>query len=175
MQGAGQAQAKPSCPRLLSHEQEMGWRRERACMRRSTTAASETVRAKTEMQSSARHARTTPVVDTRPTVGFMPTQPQKCAGTRPGPNTQASHCSAMAVQSCSYLCSSLSPHDAPDIGCCTAWQAARICKELGSNRRAENCGGVGEGDEGKFMHEYCPRSWERVSCMEAVLGTRGEG
>jgi hypothetical protein len=55
-------------------------------MMRSTRAASETVRAKTEMQSSARQARTTPVVDTRPTVGFMPTQPQKCAGTRPDTN-----------------------------------------------------------------------------------------
>ena len=54
-------------------------------MMRSTAAASGTERAKTVAQSSARQARTTPVLDTRPTVGLMPTHPQKCAGTRPAP------------------------------------------------------------------------------------------
>lgn len=51
-------------------------------------AASETVRAKTVTQSRALHARTTPVVETLPTVGLMPTQPQKCAGTRPAQTAQ---------------------------------------------------------------------------------------
>ena len=52
-------------------------------MMRSTSAASGTLRANTDAQSSARHALTIPVDDTLPTVGLMPTQPQKCAGTRP--------------------------------------------------------------------------------------------
>ena len=52
-------------------------------MMRTTTAASGTQRAKTDTQSSERQAGTTPSVDVRPTVGLMPTQPQKCAGTRP--------------------------------------------------------------------------------------------
>ena len=69
--------------------------RARACMMRTTTAASGTVRAKTDTQSSERHAGTTPSVDVRPTVGLMPTQPQKCAGTRPACQH---HCQKHAAQ-----------------------------------------------------------------------------
>ena len=56
----------------------------RACIRRATSAPSSTQRAKTEGQSRLRQAGTTPVVEKRPTVGLMPTQPQKCPGTLPG-------------------------------------------------------------------------------------------
>jgi len=52
-------------------------------MRRATTAPSSTQREKMEMQSRALQAGTTPVVEKRPTVGLMPTQPQKCPGTLP--------------------------------------------------------------------------------------------
>ena len=68
---------------LAWSQQARAGRWARACMMRTTTAASGTVRAKTDTQSSERHAGTTPSVDVRPTVGLMPTQPQKCAGTRP--------------------------------------------------------------------------------------------
>lgn len=65
--------------RRKAHRHEM-----RACIRRATSAPSSTQRAKTEGQSRLRQAGTTPVVEKRPTVGLMPTQPQKCPGTLPG-------------------------------------------------------------------------------------------
>ena len=57
------------------------WGRTRASL--VTVAASSTVCAKTETQSSDAHAGTTPAVDSRPTVGLMPTHPLNIAGTRP--------------------------------------------------------------------------------------------
>lgn len=48
-------------------------------------AASSTVSAKTDTQSSVRHAGTTPRVGTSPSEGFSPTMLFKAAGTRPEP------------------------------------------------------------------------------------------
>ena len=53
------------------------------CIMRATRAPSATLRANTETQSRLRQACTTPVVEKRPTVGLIPTQPQKCPGTLP--------------------------------------------------------------------------------------------
>ena len=47
--------------------------------------ASSTVSAKTETQSSVRHAGTTPAVETTPRLGFSPTMLPSAAGTRPDP------------------------------------------------------------------------------------------
>lgn len=52
-------------------------------MMRATAAPSEMFCANTVTQSSALAAGTTPRVDSRPTVGLMPTQPLNMAGTRP--------------------------------------------------------------------------------------------
>src|SRR5687768_12735002 len=49
------------------------------------SSASATVSAKTETQSSVRHAGTTPVVLSQPRVGFSPTILLNAAGTRPEP------------------------------------------------------------------------------------------
>ena len=82
----------------------------RACIRRATSAPSSTQRAKTEGQSRLRQAGTTPVVEKRPTVGLMPTQPQKCPGTLPGTCrcralrwllARASHVLAFSLSLCS--------------------------------------------------------------------------
>ena len=54
-------------------------------MTRNAVIASSTVKAKTETQSSERHAGTTPVVETRPRLGFRPTILLNMAGTRPDP------------------------------------------------------------------------------------------
>lgn len=54
-------------------------------MSATASAASPTLRANTVTQSSAAHAGTTPRVDSRPSVGLMPTQPLYPAGTRPEP------------------------------------------------------------------------------------------
>ena len=51
----------------------------------NTRAASATVSAKIDTQSSERQAGTTPRVDSRPRVGFQPTMLLKPAGTRPEP------------------------------------------------------------------------------------------
>ncbi len=47
--------------------------------------ASSTVSANTEMQSSVRHAGTTPAVETAPRLGFRPTMLPRPAGMRPEP------------------------------------------------------------------------------------------
>src|SRR3954471_24179461 len=54
-------------------------------MSESTSAASATVSASTDTQSMLRQAGTTPLVPTRPGVGFRPTMLLKPAGTRPEP------------------------------------------------------------------------------------------
>ncbi len=51
----------------------------------ATVAASVTVRAKIETQSSDRQAGTTPLVLSQPRVGLSPTRLLKAAGTRPDP------------------------------------------------------------------------------------------
>ena len=51
----------------------------------STAAASSTVKAKIDTQSSERQAGTTPAVEMRPRVGLRPTTLQKAAGIRPDP------------------------------------------------------------------------------------------
>src|SRR5262249_58282241 len=47
--------------------------------------ASSVVKAKSETQSSDRHAGTTPTFDTKPRLGFSPTMLLSPAGTRPEP------------------------------------------------------------------------------------------
>src|SRR5580658_9851493 len=54
-------------------------------MTEATKAASATVRARIETQSSVRQAGTMPVVENQPRVGFRPTILLKPAGTRPEP------------------------------------------------------------------------------------------
>jgi hypothetical protein len=54
-------------------------------MTESTAEASSVVRANTDMQSSVRHAGTTPAVDTSPRLGLRPTMLFNIAGTRPEP------------------------------------------------------------------------------------------
>src|SRR5260221_548250 len=54
-------------------------------MTESTCAASSTLSAKMETQSSVRHAGTTPLAPTRPGVGLRPTTWLNAAGTRPDP------------------------------------------------------------------------------------------
>ena len=51
----------------------------------ATAAASSTVSAKTDTQSSERQAGTTPAVLRRPRLGFSPTMLLNAAGTRPEP------------------------------------------------------------------------------------------
>src|SRR3546814_4150928 len=51
----------------------------------ATLSASATVSAKTDTQSSVRHAGTTPRVLSQPLVGLSPTMLLKPAGTRPEP------------------------------------------------------------------------------------------
>src|SRR5271170_954739 len=51
----------------------------------STAAASAAVNAKTDTQSSERHAGTTPLVLNSPRVGLSPTRLLNAAGTRPDP------------------------------------------------------------------------------------------
>src|SRR5258705_9225048 len=51
----------------------------------ATRAASSQVNAKTDGQSSDRHAGTTPLVDNSPRLGFSPTRLLNAAGTRPDP------------------------------------------------------------------------------------------
>ena len=54
-------------------------------MTESTAEASSVVSANTDMQSSVRHAGTTPAVETRPRLGLRPTMLLNMAGMRPDP------------------------------------------------------------------------------------------
>src|SRR6185295_20256429 len=70
-------------------------------------AASSAVSAKMEMQSSDRHAGTTPLMPMRPRVGFSPTMLQKPAGTRPDP--------AVSVPSAKLTCPSATATAEPEL------------------------------------------------------------
>ena len=59
-----------------------------ACMIPAMKAPSSTLREKMDTQSRLREAGTAPMVESRPLVGFIPTHPQKPAGTRPMPYSQ---------------------------------------------------------------------------------------
>ena len=64
---------------------EYGSAGSRPAMAATTIQASPTSLASTDTQSSERQAGTTPLVETRPGVGFSPTRPHNPAGTRPDP------------------------------------------------------------------------------------------
>src|SRR5262249_15135500 len=68
-----------------SNGREKGSSESYPAMISKTCQASSTVPAKTETQSSERHAGTTPRVETAPQDGFKPTILLRPAGTRPEP------------------------------------------------------------------------------------------
>src|SRR5690606_3791170 len=68
-----------------SCERENGSSASNPAITSSTRRASATLVAKTDTQSSERHAGTTPRVLTSPRVGFKPTRSLNAAGTRPEP------------------------------------------------------------------------------------------
>src|SRR5512142_1070867 len=72
-----------SAPSGLSRENGSAW--SGPDITRSAAAASSTVSANTEMQSSVRQAGTRPAVEIMPRLGFSPTILLSIAGTRPLP------------------------------------------------------------------------------------------
>ena len=72
-----------------------------------TTAPSTQPSAKTDTQSSERHAGTTPSVESRPRVGLSPTMLPSAAGTRPDP--------AVSVPSAKVTCPAATATPDPEL------------------------------------------------------------